>query len=731
MSCLVLEFRMLKVAVTVYLLLVTQWALGQAQSTATVRLASEGQARLPVVVAATAAAEVRTAADELAEYLGRIAGAEFEVLVGTPDAGIYVGVSTDFPDLPLDPEFAVQGGGPDQFVLRTTADSLFLLGTTPAAVECAVWDFLRRQGYRLFFLTDTWEVIPEQADLRVALDVIDQPAYITRQAPRGAPWSNRDLVHRWKKRNRMRSSFQVETGHAYGGIVSRHRKSFEAHPDYFALVGGERPSGGNAKFCVSNAGLRKLVVEDAVQRLKAAPERASVSMDPSDGGGWCQCGPCAAIGSPSDRALTLANEVAAAINDLGLGKKYVGMYAYNDHSPPPGIKVHPAVVISIATAFIRGGHSIEDLVSGWQAQDATIGIRDYHDVFAWSHDLPRRARGGNINYLTRTIPYFYEHGARFMNSENSDSWGANGLGYWLTPQLLWDIGLADNVDALIEDFLDKAFGPAKEPMRAFYQLVNQDQDAVRSSEDVIARLYRALQQAGRLTDDVQVQARLDDLVLYTRYVELHGAYRGAAGEARQQAFEQVWRHAYRIRDRMLLSTVAICSRDRYRDRTVRIPENAAWDIPEDANPWKSSARFSQQEIAGILAAGIAANEPTELDFVARSYSKELVPATALELPEVKPGRYSNRYRGRNEAFTWFVDQKQIELKITAGLIKHYRDRGNVKLSLHSDKEVTLDAVAEDSTVPPDGATRTVVLRSPYDGLHRVSWDDGRDMTSVQ
>ncbi len=732
MSLLDLDFRIVRIAVTASLLLVTQFALVHAQSVPPVTLAADGQAQMPVVVPAGAATEVRAAADELADYLGRISGAEFEVVAGTAEAGIYVGVRSDFTNLPFDVDFNAQGAGRDQFVLRTTDQGLYLVGTTPEAVECAVWDFLRRQGYRLFFLTDTWEVIPEQANLTVALDVSDQPDYLTRQAPRGAPWSNRDLIHRWKKRNRMRSSFQLDTGHAYGGIVSRNRNLFEAHPEYYALVGEERPSGGNAKFCVSNAGLRKLVVDDAVRRMEAKPERESVSMDPSDGGGWCQCDACVAMGSPSDRALTLANDVAEAINDLGLGKKYVGMYAYNDHSPPPDIKAHPGVVISIATSFIRGGYSIEDLVSGWQAQDATIGIRDYHDVFAWSHDLPRRARGGKISYLSQTIPFFYQHGARFMNSENSDSWGANGLGYWLTPELLWDVDHAADVDVLIEDFLDKAFGPTKEPMRTFYHLVSQDHDSVRSSEDVIARMYRSLDAARRLTDDDQIQARLDDLILYTRYVELYARYRKSDGDARQQAFEQVWRHTYRMRDRMMLSTVSICSRDRYRDRSVQIPENATWDVPEDENPWKDSTPFVQQEIADILAAGIAANQPTELDFVAQSYSEDLVPATALNLPEVKPGQYSNRYRGRNEAFTWFdQEHQQIELNITGGLIKHYRDRGNVKLSLHSNKEVTLDAVAQDNTVPPDGDTRTVVLESPYDGLHRVVWSDGSDMTSVQ
>ncbi|MBM3892759.1 MAG: DUF4838 domain-containing protein, partial [Verrucomicrobia bacterium] len=312
----------------------------------------------------------------------------------------------------------------------------------------------------------------------------------------------------------------------------------------------------SAKVCVSNPGLRKLFVDHAVKTVRADPTAQSISLEPSDGGNWCECEACRAFGSVSDRALTLANECAAAINQLGLGPKYVGIYAYNQHSPPPTIRVHPNVVVSVATSFIKGGFTVEKLVEGWQAKGATIGIREYHDVFPWSHDLPRRARGGDLAYLARTIPYFYQHAARFMNSENADSWGANGLGYWVTPRLLWNIDLAKNVNALVEDFLDHAFPGAQAPMREFYQLLNQDK-SLRSKQDVVGRMYRSLQAACRATGDAKVRARLDDLVLYTRYVELHEQYELLKGAARQQKFEAILRHAYRMKDRRMLSTEII------------------------------------------------------------------------------------------------------------------------------------------------------------------------------
>lgn len=702
-----------------------------------VRLAAEGKALQAVVVGADASERTRQAAEDLAAYLSRISGADFEVRTGDGTSGVAVGVYSDFPLLQHRGDFKPEDPfRRDDYLLRTHANGAYVLGAGELAAQLAVWDFLHRLGYRLYFLTDTWEVVPSCPNLRLAVDAMERPDFVTRMAPRGAPWSNRELWQRWRLRNRVESSFSLNTGHAYGGIIRANREAFAANPGYYGLVDGERrlagqvDGRGNIKFCIGNSALRRLVVDHAVRQVQANPELDSISVDPSDGGNWCECADCADLGTISDRALTLANDVAKAINRLGLGPKYVGLYAYNQHSPPPTVDVHPSVVISVATSFIRGGYTFDELIDGWSASGATLGIRDYHDVFPWSHDLPRKARGGDIEYLQRNIPEQYNKGARFMNSENGDSWGANGLGYWLTPRLLWDIDDANRIDALVEDFLVNAFGTAKDPMRDFYTLLNRDK-LIRGNEDLVARLYRHLEAARRATDDSAVHKRLDDLILYTRYLELYHGYRMSKGEQRQEAFECLWRHVYRMKDRMMLSTVAICQRDRFRDKSVSVPEEAAWNVPEDANPWKSDRPFDDDEIAGILAAGIESNEPTELDFEPAEFSQHLVPATTIGLPETGPGKRPDTFRGLQTVHTWLPQgRKKLDLKVTGGLIAHYRDRGNVKFALHAAEEATLEPVSRDASVPPDGNVRSVLLASPYDGLHTLEWTDGHDMTRV-
>ena len=411
---------------------------------------------------------------------------------GDGSTGIALGLPAHFPALRLKDAWLNPGlFDRERYLLRSHARGLYVVGATELAVEHAVWDLLYRIGYRQFFPGPTWEVVPEVRDLSLAVDAEESPDYHSRRIWYGfGPWDYAEEPYRqWCSRNRTASALGLSTGHAYGGIVSAKRAEFAQHPEYFALVGGQRQSGHeNAKFCISNPGLRKLVVQYANDYFDKTPDADSVSVDPSDGGGWCECEACAQMGSVSDRAVTLANEVAAAVAPRG---KLVGMYAYNYHSPPPRIRVHPQVVISVATSFLKGGLTVDEIMAGWSAQGATVGVREYYSVNTWDRDLPGRARGSDLAYLAQTIPDFHAQGARFLSAESSDNWGPNGLGYYVASRILWDVGEAKRVAEIVDDFLRRAFGPAWEPMAEFYQQLDRSRPHL-VYDDQLGRMYRAL-----------------------------------------------------------------------------------------------------------------------------------------------------------------------------------------------------------------------------------------------
>jgi len=683
----------------------------------------KGSPLMPVVVGDGASDRVKSAAATLAEYLARISSAKIKVTGGDGAAGLAVGLASDFPELGLAGRFAVGGiDDREHYLLKSHARGVHVIGATEVGVEHAVWDLLYRLGHRQFFPGRTWEVIPQTPSVSIAVNADQRPDYRARRIWYGfGLWDhNRKPYEQWCIRNRAVMGFNLRTGHAYDGIISANKKAFEANPEFYGLFGGKRTS---TKICIGNPKLRALVVASAIRYFERHPDADSISMDPSDGGGWCQCDRCAKLGSVSDHALTLANAVAQGV--AGRFKdKYVGMYAYNQHSPPPNIRVHPNVVISIATGFIRGGYTVDELIEGWSEKGATIGMREYYSVNMWSRNLPGAARGTNLEYLKRTIPHFHARGARFMSAESGDCWGPCGLGYYLAARMLWDVDEAKRLDALIDDFLARAFGPARAPMGEFYRLIDGANRPL-LCDDLLARMYRLLDKAKKLANTPDIHARINDLILYTHYVELFRDYKFAKGAARQAAFERLIRHSYRIRGTMMVHSKAIYRDLVRRDKQVSIPAGAEWGVPEAGNPWKSSKPFSGSKLKSILTAGIVKYQFAQIK--AAEFGMNLVPATPLKLPKVVPGSAGSHGRGVQTFYTW-VDKPSIaiSLKVTGGLIAHYRNRGDAKVELWRGER----QVASGKT-KPDGVERTIILRPKHTGLHKITVSDGNDATRVR
>lgn len=671
-------------------------------------LADQGKARWPIVVSAKASAAVKTTARTFADYLEKISGARFSIETGEPGSGIVLALG----------EFG-QAKDPtrlEHYRVRSHARGVHLEGASELALQHAVWDVLYRLGHRQFFPGPTWEVIPRKDCLEPALDLREQPAYWARSIWYGfGTWDyNAEPYQQWNARNRMARGIDLHTGHAYDGIRHRNEKIFQDHPEYLGLWQGERQS---TQFCISNPGLRQLVVADALKQFAAKPGLQSISLEPADGGAWCQCEECKKLGSISDRVVTLANEVAAALEQK-FGDRFVGMYAYSQHSPPPSIKVHPRVIVSVATSFVNGGFTVDQLLAGWQKQAATLGIREYYSVNTWDRDLPGAARGGNLDYLRKTIPHFHQLGARFFSAESSDNWGPNGLGYYVAARLLWNPGEAERIPTLLEDFYDKAFGPAREPMRQFYQLLDGSHRPL-VCDDLVGRMYRLLEQARQKTTDPHVHARLDDLVLYTRYVELYSDYSNATGAGRQTAFEKLIKHAYRMRKTMMVHTKGLYRDLVNRDKSVTIPTEARWNVPEPKNPWKSSAAFARTDLDDMVRTGI--QQRSLLDFQPVSFGATLVPATPLKLPPVKTGSMGLYYRGANTFYTWLDQPGTLKLETKAGVI--YTTTGPGQFALYPAADPDGKAAAEAQT-PPDRMPHERTLISSYTGLHRLEASGG-------
>jgi hypothetical protein len=124
-------------------------------------IAAPGRPALPIVVSPEASAQTRANATELADLLGRMSGQRFEVTTGTGETGIAVGTEAQFAHLDARPGFRPQDmHGREDYLLRSHAKGLWVLGATDLAVQNGVWDLLHRLGYRQYFPGAAWEIVP-------------------------------------------------------------------------------------------------------------------------------------------------------------------------------------------------------------------------------------------------------------------------------------------------------------------------------------------------------------------------------------------------------------------------------------------------------------------------------------------------------------------------------------------------------------------------------------------
>ena len=240
-------------------------------------LAENGAARFPVVVAQDADESTRQVAAELALYLSQVTGAKFDVTAGDGSTGIVLGTLAQFPDPGLNETLAIRDGvnGREAFAIRTEPNRLRLIGATELGVSHAAFRFLETLGCRWFFPAREWEIVPQRPTLAVQIRR-DRPARNSGPADlvglrflrsRRGPCRRITRPGRGTTAWRHRLDRLVRTRLADRSSASN-RPTFDAHPEYLALVKGKRQG---PQFCVSNPEVRQLAIEWALSSLPTPP----------------------------------------------------------------------------------------------------------------------------------------------------------------------------------------------------------------------------------------------------------------------------------------------------------------------------------------------------------------------------------------------------------------------------------------------------------------------------
>lgn len=474
-------------------------------------LANPQSGAAAIRIAQDASEMTRASAKELEDVIEAMCGARpKEVSQDMNGRMVIVGTAAQFPNAPRVAE--LNGKGPEAFLLHSTTRRLYVIGSTDLAVQDGIFTLLHQLGCRWFFPHQAWTVIPRKRRIRIEISTVQSPDYYYRRIWYGwGPRTDRlrEDYQAWQRHNRQLGWFQVDCGHAYERFCPH--TLAEEHPEYFALVDGKR--GGN-QLCTTNPDVIRMAKEYALAAFEKDLDRNMISIEPNDGGGFCECDRCEAVGTISDRVFLLANQVAETLAARFPGK-YVGLYAYHLHTEPPSFRLHPNVYVQLTNGFRQTKMTFEEEIAAWAEKAEAFGIYDYFSVFPWDWDLPGKARANNLQYLRTNLPLYRRLGATTFDAESSCNWGPNGLGYYLAAQLMWDVDA--DADRLIDDFYEKAFREAAGPVRRFYE---RWQEGNELSERTLALSLRDLDQARRLTANRGVQERLDHLMMYLHFLRL-------------------------------------------------------------------------------------------------------------------------------------------------------------------------------------------------------------------
>jgi len=278
----------------------------------------------------------------------------------------------------------------------------------------------------------------------------------------------------------------------------------KTHPDYFALQsGGARDQQGPAsaaKICESNPAVWEQWLTDVEQTLAKNPHRTSFSCAPNDSTrhGHCTCANCRAWDSPdaerrlwmyeggenvkgvalSDRQVRLANTLARMLNERHPGRNLTAsIHAYGYSCPAP-VRETPSeqVYIALVHGFLfdpdrvdahsPAGTKVADEFNAWLAKTKNVIWRpNLGDHARWQSGGP-----GDITHAGEVFRRVANQGVKGIHIDLVGSWWATqGPQYYLMAQLAWNP--QRTVEEIMGDYYRAGFGPAAEPIRRYWTLM--------------------------------------------------------------------------------------------------------------------------------------------------------------------------------------------------------------------------------------------------------------------
>ena len=413
--------------------------------------------------------------------------------------------------------------GTQGFQIVTSSESAIRIeANTYDALSYGLYHYLELLGFRFYMPGETWTIIPELNSMIVEMDSLELvPAFKLRDffgtyGFTSATFSDptRKAKHDWavwKRRNKFGSEYDIR-GHSGRAFNEANQEVLKAHPEYLSTKNNRFNK--NAKLNTANEDAVSLFVNyNLIQaqkenEKKKYPGKTTVSVEPSDGGGYCKTPECLAIGNVSDQIFYLANESAKALSSNGFDAQ-VNLYAYGEHAKIPSFELEENVHVQIIPYLYQTKYDPLTMIDEWTDVHSNTSIYDYWKMPLQSYNTPTFPF---LDEVPQKLKYWHKQKLQGYMLETTYSKGASGLSLYLAAQLSWDIEA--NVDSIFEEFLQLSFQEASEPMRNMFILWNDEYHKSKGVAQSVAYLDKASAQS----TNEHIDGRLNELKLYVLYL---------------------------------------------------------------------------------------------------------------------------------------------------------------------------------------------------------------------
>jgi len=359
-----------------------------------------------IVLPENAYPSTKLAAEELAEYVGKVTGKKPQVVTGKSSAAnkIYIGTPDTLKNLPVSAAKALKSAKQNEaHFICAKGNTLYIIGKQEVADLYATYQFIEdKLGVRWLKIPDKFdsgEYVPKKAEITFAdYEKFREPAFSVRRLDQcGSFWNVIPVQGKtWATRNGYQTpaaygmpygdpdSFRYKFytariprtakrfpggSHATFTMAMPPDTYFSRHPEYFALVDGKRVKG--KQYCLSNPEVRRNVANYIIRELDKTSGAGTFNFGMVDiSTGWCECAECRKLDGKDTTAEGLQNvstrfqKTVRAIAEM-VYKKYpnadLSVWAYSAYRQlPEGVKIHPKMKFQFCLHGRCYGHALDD-----------------------------------------------------------------------------------------------------------------------------------------------------------------------------------------------------------------------------------------------------------------------------------------------------------------------------------------------------------------------------------